>query len=158
MTKGINWLLLLLLLTACAAPPLAREQVPAAVAPNAGAAVPDLRLAAAALPGAEVGGAEPLTIRYPGQTLFTTGAVLPLAGGTWMLDPLAVFLAEAGASRWQGTVRAVTGVSAEYDLALAQKRAELLSRYFSRRGIGPDRLTLRAEAASGPAFELARQD
>jgi len=159
MTKRITWPLLLLLLTACAAPQVAREKVPGAtVAPVVQETDLDLRNAAAALPGAEIGAGEPLTIRYPGQALFSTGAALPLAGGTWMLDPLATFLAGHETSRWQGTVRAATGVSVEYDLQLAEKRAELLGRYFANRGIGSDRLSLRAEAGSGPAFELVRQD
>ena len=159
MTQRIIWPLLLLLLTACAAPRVARETVAEeAVAPATPTADLDLRGGAAALPGAEVGAGEPLIIVYPGETLFGTWAALPLAGGTGMLDPLARFLAEHGASRWQGTVRAGTGVSPEYDLQLAEKRAELLGRYFGNRGIGSDRLWLRAEAGSGPTFELVQQN
>ncbi len=159
MTKRITWPLLLLLLTACAAPQATMETVSGVPAASAvKEAADEMHNAAAALPGAEVGAGELLSIRYPGQVLFSEGAALPLAGGTGILEPLATFLAGHRASRWQGTVRAATGVSAEYDLQLAEKRAELLGLYFNNRGLGADRLTLRAEAGGGPAFEVVRQD
>jgi len=164
MIKGFFRLLPLLLLTACVLPqarPVQEHVAPVAQAGIESApaqAVADLRRAATELPGAEVGEGEPLTIRYPGEALFSVGAALPLAGGTEVLDPLAAFLTGYPATRWQGTVRAHSGVSADYDQQLGQKRAELLGRYFSRRGIGADRLSLTAESGDGPVFELVQRD
>ncbi len=160
MLKRCIWPLLFLLLTACAASQVTKKVDSGAmvVSPVVDAqALAELRNAAVALPGAEVGADEPLTIRYPGQVIFSKGAALPLAG-VGVLDPLVAFLVGHSASRWQGTVRAASGVSPEYDQQLAQKRAELLGRYFESRGLSADRLTLKAASGSGPAFELARQD
>lgn len=159
MTKRISWPLLLLLLTACAGPQAKQDQVAAAtVAAVASQANAELRSAASALPGAVVAAGEALTIGYPGPALFSEGSAVPLAGGIAVLDPLAALLASHGSSRWQGTVRAASGVSPEYDQQLAATRVELLGRYFSQRGIAADRLVLRAEAGSGPSLELLLQD
>lgn len=150
----------LLLLTGCAGgfgtlAPAPEPEVVAEVPPPSPA---ELRASAGRLPGVEIAAGEPLTLRYPGQVLFSEGAALPLAGGVEMLDPLAAWLAAAGQSRWRGTVRAVTGVSPEYDRQLAEKRAELLGRYFANRGIPAERLKLQAEGGAGAPFELELRD
>lgn len=95
-----------------------------------------------------------LVLSYPGEVLFAKGAALPLAGGTALLDPLAELLAAHPALTWRGTVRAATGRPGNYDQRLAEARAELLQRYFSRRGIGLQQLTLSAVAGAGPPLEL----
>lgn len=114
----------------------------------------ELRASAAQLPGVEIAAEEGLLLRYPGERLFSTGAALPLAGGVEMLDPLAEWLAASGRARWQGTVRAATDVSPEYDRQLAGARAELLGRYFVNRGIAGGKLELKAESGDGAPFEL----
>jgi hypothetical protein len=113
-----------------------------------------LRRELALLPGASVGAGEPLSLSYPGEALFAAGAALPLPGGTAVLDPLARLLVAHPQLRWTGTVRAAGGVTADYDAALAQKRLELLERYFRNRGVGGDRLTLSATAGEGAPLEL----
>lgn len=106
-----------------------------------------------ALPGAQVS-TQPLAVYYPGETLFATGAALPLPGGTTLLAPLANLLAETPGWRWRGMVRGDGGSSADHDRTLAAKRAELLSRYFARRGIAGERLELVPTDSAGAALEL----
>jgi outer membrane protein OmpA-like peptidoglycan-associated protein len=98
-----------------------------------------------------------LAVDYPGDVLFARGAVLPLPGGVEMLAPLAAVLREGEGLRWQGVVRAETGVSAEYDQALAAKRAELLLRYLRGQGVTEERLTLTVVPGAGAPLSLALQ-
>lgn len=146
---------LLLLLWGCvggAAPaPVVEAETPT---PSAA----ELRASAAPLPGVEMAPGEKLILRYPGESLFSAGAALPLAGGVEMLEPLADWLAASGRARWRGTVRAATGVSPEYDRQLAQARAELLGRYFANRGIAGEKLELTAAGGAGAPFELELRD
>lgn len=107
------------------------------------------------LPGVVMTGK--LAADYPGEVLFARGAVLPLPGGVEMLAPLAAVLREGEGLRWQGVVRAETGVSAEYDQALAAKRAELLLRYLRGQGVTEERLTLTVVPGPGAPLSLALQ-
>jgi outer membrane protein OmpA-like peptidoglycan-associated protein len=107
------------------------------------------------LPGAVVTGT--LAVAYPGEVLFARGAVLPLPGGVEMLAPLAAVLREGEGLHWQGVVRAESGVSAEYDQALAAKRAELLQRYLRGQGVTEKRLTLTVVPGPGAPLSLALQ-
>jgi hypothetical protein len=93
-------------------------------------------------------------LSYPDEVLFARGAALPLPGGPALLDPLASLLAAHPRGRWNGTVRSAGGVSPDYDLALAEKRRELLERYLRLRGVPPDLVTLAAVAGEGPPLEL----
>ena len=148
--------LLLLLLWGCAGGTPPPAPVVEAEAPTPSAA--ELRASAALLPGVEIDPGEGLTLRYPGERLFSAGAALPLAGGVEMLEPLADWLVASGRARWRGTVRAATDVSPEYVRQLAQARAELLGRYFANRGISGDKLALTAEGGAGAPFELELQE
>jgi hypothetical protein len=139
-------LLLPLVLLACVPAPPPAPELPAPVL---------LRREMAVLPGAVVGTGDPPRLSYPGDRLFAAGAALPLAGGSELLEPLAALLAAHPELRWQGTVRAATGGGAGYDAVLAAKRLELLQRFFRNRGFDGERLTLTAETAAGPPFELA---
>lgn len=141
--------LLTLFLGACAAPGPAPAPSPSPVD------TARLRRELTVLPGARVGEGDPPAVSYPGEVLFAEGAALPLAGGTALLDPLASFLAAHPEVRWRGVVRARTGAGDEGDRALAAKRAELLARYFTAKGIPAGRLELVPEAAEGPPLELA---
>jgi len=116
--------------------------------------VPALSAAAAALPGVRIDSVDPLSLSYPDEVLFARGAALPLPGGPALLDPLASLLATDPRGRWNGTVRSAGGVSPDYDLALAEKRRELLERYLRLRGVPADLVTLAAVAAEGPPLEL----
>ncbi len=128
-------------------------------APSRGPAPPPLDEAAlrgqlAALPGAEQVQAGPPGISYPGESLYPRLSALPKAGEAERLGALAELLRTHPAASWLGVVRAATGVSAEYDLILAQKRAELLKRYFRNQGIDEQRLAISAEAGDGAALEV----
>lgn len=141
--------LLPLWLSACAAPPAP----PVTAAPPALDAAA-LRRESATLPGAVAAVGEPLRLSYPGEALFAAGAALPLPGGTALLDPLADFLLSHPEALWTGTVRAAAGVSPEYDAALAQKRQELLERFFRNKGIAAERLQLAVATGEGAPLEL----
>jgi hypothetical protein len=114
-----------------------------------------LQQQATPLPGAQVTTATgSLTIAYPQESLFATGAVLPLAGGAEALDPLAALLRAYPQAIWDGTVRAATANGADYDLALAQKRRELLQRYLRQGGAADDRIIWQAKSGAGIPLEL----
>ncbi len=142
--------LLISTLCSCAAPgPISTTVVePASVAGEVS------RQQLAALPGALLADGEPLSISYPEQVLFYRQAALPLPGGITILEPLADLLSSQSGSRWQGRVRAETGLGANYDRRLAEGRARLLQSYFQGRGVPAERLQFEAEAAAGPPLEL----
>lgn len=116
--------------------------------------IPALSAAATTLPGVRIDSVDPLSLSYPDEVLFARGAALPLPGGPALLDPLARLLAAHPQGHWQGTVRSAGAVSPDYDLALAEKRRELLERYLRLRGVPDDLVTLSAVAAEGPPLEL----
>lgn len=131
----------------CSAPVTAPESMPTADSAQ-------LRRKLTALPGARVGDGDLPSVSYPGEVLFAEGAAVPLPGGTALLDPLASFLASQGDLRWRATVRAHTEGGAEHERALAEKRGELLMRYFLSRGVPGERVELATESAEGPPLEL----
>lgn len=143
--------LTILTLSACV-PKLSGPPAPPAPTPAERLAALEQRLAA--LPGAVVSAQDQLTISYPGEVLFFKGAVLPLPGGEEMLAPLATLIRDYPEYDWTGVVQAETGVSAEYDLALATKRGELLGRYFQARGVTAGVPTLRAVGGAGAPLTL----
>ena len=107
------------------------------------------------LPGA-VMSADSLLVSYPGDSLFASGAVLPLPGGMAVIDPLVELLLQNKTFQGAGTVRS-SGHSAEYDRLLATKRLEILARIFQNRGLPQDRLQWVAEVGTGAPFELQLQ-
>lgn len=94
-----------------------------------------------------------LTIAYPQESLFATGAVLPLAGGAEALDPLATLLRSYPQAIWDARVLAATSHGADYDLALAQKRQELLQSYLRNAGVAAQ-VIWQAESGDGIPLEL----
>jgi hypothetical protein len=132
-------------LAACAGPRTTASQRPD---------VQVLRQRFGELPGVVLVPGEGLHFSYPGQVLFSTGAALPLAGGTALLDPLARLVVAHPDLHFRGTVRAATGVSPDYDERLARQRAALLQRYFRNRGVEAGQLSLAAQAGEGPSLEL----
>lgn len=129
--------LLVLIMTACRVVPSAPVPDTTVQAPQTKPWLAALNTKAQTLPAAQLTLQESsLLIVYPGETLFSRGSVLPLAGGAEVLDPLADFLIEANKNRdCQMTVRAATADGAVYDAKLAAKRAELLQRYLHNRGM-----------------------
>lgn len=110
---------------------------------------------AATLPAAQVTAtAGSLTIAYPQESLFSTGSVLPLAGGAEALDPLAALLVAYPEAIWDAKVRAATTNGADYDLTLAQKRRDLLQRYLRHAGVANDRVIWQASSGDGIPLEL----
>jgi len=146
MLRSLAVLLLTLTLAACLP---SAPQPPLPERPS----IDSLRQSFGNLPGAVLGGTEPLVVSYPGEVLFSAGAALPLAGGTELLDPLAAQLAAYPQLFIAGTVRAAAEPAA-YAVQLATARAELLTRYFHRRGLDASRLQLTPEAGDGPPLEL----
>lgn len=159
MQRSLIPLVLLLLCVGCQiAPP------PPPVVTPAPAPVPPLswneRLEqqAPTLPGAQVTFTDGrLTIAYPEESLFSIGSVLPLAGGAEALDPLAALLLTYPQATWDGTVRAATKDGADYDLALAQKRQELLQRYLDNAGVAGARINWQTSGSAGIPLELTLQ-
>ncbi len=88
----------------------------------------------ATLPCAEVGSADVVMIRYPAETIYRNGAVLPKEGGLACLEVLADWLNSTPQSRWQVTVAGEDGHGFD-PLELAGKRQELLQRFFARKGL-----------------------
>lgn len=170
MKQTILFALCLVMLSACQPPP-PRPAIPAEPAvpvtpepqptpqpplpPLPPAWLVPLQQQAALLPAAVVTvNGEALRLVYPGESLFSTGSVLPLAGGAEVLDPLADLIAAAPASQWSATVRAATAHGKDYDAQLAAKRAELLSRYLKNRGVGESQIGWQSLAGDGEPLEL----
>lgn len=103
----------------------------------------------ALLPGAAIENGEPLQFGYPGAALFGSAAVLPLPGGTGVLDPLADFFLRFPELSWDVEVRARTAYGEDYDQNLAEKRSELLATYLLSRGVNLQRLYFSPLAGEG---------
>ncbi len=117
--------ILLLLLTACAAS-----------APRVVKYDRDVLLAQLAqLPGAAVTGGDAVQFSYPDGAMFGVGAVLPLPGGTGLLDPLADFFLRNPGLPWSVDVQVKTAHGVDYDQNLAEKRSELLATYLLSKGV-----------------------
>jgi hypothetical protein len=86
------------------------------------------------LPCAEVNSNEPVSIRYPAETIYRNGAALPKEEGLVCLNLLSDWLKSVPQSRWQVTVAGEEGHGFD-PLALAGKRQELLQRFFARKGL-----------------------
>lgn len=156
MLKRSLALLLLLGLTACQlTPPAPPDTIapPVVLAPDW---LPELRARVAVLPSIQLeADATRVAFAYPGESLFSNGSALPLAGGAEVLDPLGDLLSAFPEARWTATVQAATSNGAEYDAALAQKRAELLKRYLVNRGVAAERIVWSTTAGAGAPLALA---
>lgn len=120
---------------------------------------PSLQQLASALPVAQVvtTAAGVLSITYPQESLFSSGAVLPYAGGVEALDPLAALLRDYPQINWEANVRAATANGADYDLALARKRSELLQRYLRNSGVGAEQVVWKESSGEGIPLELTQR-
>lgn len=95
-----------------------------------------------------------VTIAYPQGSLFAPGAVLPLAGGAEVLDPLATLLRAYPEAIWDAKVRAATTNGADYDLSLAQGRRDLLQRYLHNSGVAETQVLWQASSGDGIPLEM----
>lgn len=120
---------------------------------------PSLQELAGALPVAQVVSTAEgiLKISYPQESLFSSGAVLPFAGGAEALDPLAALLRDYPQITWEANVRAATAHDADYDLALARKRSELLQRYLRNSGVAAGQVTWKESSEEGIPLELIQR-
>lgn len=122
------WVLVIIpfcLTLACAGPPGAEGATPGSLA-----SVPEL-------PCAETRKryvADALTVLYPAPNLYLRGAVLPKEEGLACLDVFTDWLKNMPSTAWQVTVGGETGTRFDPQ-ALADKRLELLQRYFQRKGV-----------------------
>ena len=89
---------------------------------------------AANLSCAEINNTELVTIRYPAETIYRNGAVLPTKNGLACLEVLSDWLQNGPQNRWQVTVSGEEGYGFD-PLALAGKRQEFLQRFFVRKGV-----------------------
>ena len=103
------------------------------------------------LPGAVVI-KDPLQFSYPDQSLFGVGAVLPLPGGTKVLDPLGDFFLSNPGLNWQVDVQMQTGHGVEYDQTLAEKRSELLATYLLSKGVALEGLHFQPAAGESESL------
>lgn len=139
---------ILLLVSACAAPP---SSGPVKVAPSATEATGPEGLEQ--LPGLEVQ-RDPLILRYPEQRLYVPGAALPSQEGLAALQALAKWLSTNPEQGWTLRLWNRDGETAENRLALAAKRQELLQRFFRRQGVETDDWSWESLAGSGADLEL----
>lgn len=77
-----------------------------------------------------------------------------MVGGAEVLDPLAALLRAHPQASWEAQVRASSNNGAEYDLALAQKRGELLQHYLRNAGVAAERIVWQASSGDGIPLEL----
>lgn len=116
--------ILLSMLAACAAPQKAVKPVK-----QEAPAVP-----AADLDCAEIVQNDPLLLSYPAGSIYQSSAVLPKVEGMACLDKLSAWLMRIPQKRWQVVVKGEPDTAFEPQ-ALANKRLELLQRFFLRKGL-----------------------
>lgn len=114
--------------------------------------VKSLHLQLQALPGAVVD-LKTMTVAYPGDALFASGAVLPFPGGMEVLDPLIIWILQSDEIIGEAFVRS-TGHAEDYDRVLSEKRRELLVQLFKNRGVMPAQLKFLVDENAGPPLEL----
>lgn len=101
------------------------------------------------LPGAQILDRDNIVFSYPNSELFAPEAVLPLPGGTRLLDPLSDFFQTHKTLTWRVDVRAETARDKGYDQLLAEKRAELLKNYLQNKGLNSAGFTFYPAAEKG---------
>lgn len=116
---------------------------------------PPQAVRSAELPCATVETGPPQTIRYAADSLYQPAAVLPTEAGLACLEALAGWLKGGHNERWQANVSGEDGYGFAPQ-ALAEKRRELLVRFFSRRGIAAQDWDWQAGGQSGVQLELRR--
>ncbi len=126
--RNLFYLSLCSFLFACAAP----QQAVETTEPPAAVVAPAVTIAD--LPCAEIRNAEALTITYTSESLYQSGAALPKMEGLACLEVLADWLQTVPDRAWQINVGGEEGYGFDPH-KLAEKRQELLERFFQRKGI-----------------------
>ena len=129
-----------------------------AAGPSEVAASDPPTIAAPALPCAEVKKrfvTDAVTVLYTSQNIYRNGAALPKLEGMTCLEVLVDWLKSVPQVAWQITVGGVNSSSIDPQ-ALANKRQELLQRYFYRQGIDTSSWSWQAVAwrVNGKEVEL----
>ena len=104
------------------------------------------------LPGAEISTAPPLTIVYSGTAIYPAGSVLPDPEGLSRLESLALWLQGNSKVIWQ--VRTWLESTDPDASARAEKRRQLLARYFERKGLDVTRWDWKGGDAGGAQLSL----
>jgi len=151
--------LLLINLSACA-PPSDTPPTPVTAATKANPAVVSAKTVLPAkrlseLPCALVESGPPQVIHYAAGSLYPPTAVLPSEAGLSCLEALAGWLKSGSGERWQVTVSGEEG-SVFAAQALAEKRRELLERFFVRRGLAVQSWDWQYRTEPGAQLELRR--
>jgi hypothetical protein len=115
-------------LFACAPP----QQTVEPAEPSPAVTTPTVRVTD--LPCAEINNAETVTITYPSESLYKSGAALPKMEGLACLEVLADWLQTVPDRAWKINVGGEDGHGFDPQ-KLAEKRQELLQRFFQRKGI-----------------------
>lgn len=97
-----------------------------------------------------------LTVLYASQKLYRRGAVLPKKEGLACLEVLVDWLRSTPQTTWQVSVGGETGTRFDPQ-ALANKRQEMLQRYFLRKGIDTTGWTWQAIAGRVNGREMQLQ-
>lgn len=105
------------------------------------------------LPCASVEQGPPLLVRYAADSLYRPAAVLPTEAGLACLEALSGWLKAARGERWQATVSGEGGYGFEAQ-AIAEKRRELLERFFLRQGIATQGWDWQIAPQPGAQLEL----
>lgn len=138
MIKCLQTLLIVVLLGSLAACAPTTPQAPETVEKTTGQqTIKPQSLDTSSLTAAEVVAGPPLKIIYGEERLYAPGAVLPGAEGLSHLEVLASWLKSAPQSQWLVTVGAEEVAGGPDPQKLAEKRQELLSRFFARQGLDP---------------------
>lgn len=105
------------------------------------------------LPCAEISQAEVMTIGYPVESLYRNGAVLPTEAGLACLEALANGLNGTTPGNWLVTVSGEDGYGFDA-LQLADKREELLQRFFARKGVATKGWQWQVTVGQGQQLQL----
>jgi hypothetical protein len=140
-------------LAACTPGPAVQPQISSGVSVANPLSSAALRAELAKLPGALVSATDPLTVSFAAGTLFAEGAVLPMPGGTGLLDALAALVKDSNLS-WQLKLRAAPGKGVAYAQSFASQRALVLRTYLRNFGIDLRNLQFVALAEDGVPLEM----
>ena len=135
------------ILCACAA----QTGAPTTATTPAVAKVPSVQIAD--LPCAKIDSTDSVTIHYPVETIYRSGAALPKEEGLTCLEVLSDWLKSVPQNHWKVTVSGEAGHGFD-PLALAAKRQELLQRFFARKGLNLEGWQWQTVAGQGEQLQL----
>ncbi|PLX86076.1 MAG: hypothetical protein C0614_04015 [Desulfuromonas sp.] len=123
-----------------------------ACAPSIQSSIERPLLPTSGLPGAEISAGPPLKIVYPATAIYPAGSVLPDPRGLSHLEALATWLQGNSMANWQ--VRSWVESTDPTATARAEKRRQLLSRFFERKGLNVTRWDWQGGEPEGAQLSL----